>query len=336
MQTKKLTIGVVGTGSVARNNYLPCLAKVEDVELLCCNRTPAKAKACAEQFGGRAAASIAELMAADPAAVLVLTRETDRYAAALELLEHAPRRLFFEKPLVALEGQAHVSEEDFGRGLDILTRARARGTETAMVFNYRFFEQTRRAARLVRERDLGKITQITGFVNYCCWSHCIDLIHYFAGPAATLTALAGETVRSGAGNEAVDVTAAFTTCSGAAGTLIGTAGTDFTFPLYELLFVFENGRFTFRGLDGDMELLVSGSGVHETFSLARHTSRWDQYKASFCHSVSAYLESIRQDAPPPVPGRAGLLELQFEAALRRAIRTGSPVDVQAAFPVSEL
>ena len=38
-----LKIGVVGTGKVARRNYLPCLAVEEDVSLGCFNRTAAKA-----------------------------------------------------------------------------------------------------------------------------------------------------------------------------------------------------------------------------------------------------------------------------------------------------
>jgi predicted dehydrogenase len=328
-----MKIGVVGTGSVAQKNYIPCLAKIDDVELIYLNRTRAKAEACAEQFGGRAAQSAADLMEDDPDAVLVLTGERERYEAALELLDYNPRRLFFEKPLVADRGQAHVGEEDFAHGADLLARANAAGTETAMVFNYRFFDQTRRAMRLIAERGLGEVIQITGLVNYCCWSHCIDLIHHVAGPVATLTALAGATVRKGAGNEAVDVTAAFVTQSGAVGTLIGTAGTGFTFPLYEMMVACENGRFTWRGLDGDLELLDNGTGVHEVFALSRGTSRWDQYNASFGKSVGAYIDSIRKNAPPPVPGVTGLLELQFEAALRRSIRTGEPVDVQAEFPV---
>ena len=38
-----VTIGIVGTGNVARCNYLPFLAKQEDVSLLYVSRTRAKA-----------------------------------------------------------------------------------------------------------------------------------------------------------------------------------------------------------------------------------------------------------------------------------------------------
>ncbi|NJN83573.1 MAG: Gfo/Idh/MocA family oxidoreductase [Caldilineaceae bacterium] len=105
-------VAVVGVGKVA-HNYLPAMAEQEDVTLSYYNRSPQKAIDAAEMYGGRVASSMAELMAGDPDTVLVLTRETERLEVANALLEHAPRRLFFEKPLVAARGQADVNEEDF-------------------------------------------------------------------------------------------------------------------------------------------------------------------------------------------------------------------------------
>ena len=43
---------------------------------------------------------------------------------------------------------------------------------------------------------------------------------------------------------------------------------------------------------------------------------------NFARSLAAYLDAIRTNRPPPVPGLAGLEELQFEAALRRSIAQG--------------
>ena len=61
-----LKIAIVGTGSVARNNYLPYLSKQPDVVLTYFSRTPAKAEECAKTFGGRMVASVGELLADDP------------------------------------------------------------------------------------------------------------------------------------------------------------------------------------------------------------------------------------------------------------------------------
>lgn len=328
-----MKVAVIGTGNVARKNYLPFLARQEDVTLSYYNRTREHAAACAEQFGGRVADSIDDLMADKPDTVLILTWETVHYAMAMAVLEHQPKRVFFEKPLVAQNGQANVTEDDFEKGREILRKARAAGTETAMVFNYRFFDQTQRARQIVAEAGFGKLLQVTGFVHYACWSHAIDLMHLFGGAVAEITALGGVIEHRPRNFVAKDVAAAFITEGGATGTILGTSGVSFAFPLFELIFGFEGGRFTLRGLDGDMEVLNYSTNDHATYGLTRGTSQWDQYNQSFEKAMGAYLDSIRAGAEPPVPGLAGLQELQFEAALKRSIRLGTPVRVQEAFPL---
>jgi predicted dehydrogenase len=310
---------------------LPFLAKQQDVTLSYFSRTAEKAEACAREFGGRVAGSLMELLADDPDAVLVLTRETDRYAVTNALLDAGrPRRLFFEKPLVAMHGQANVQEEDFTQAAALLQRAEAAGVETAMVFNYRFFEQTQRARQIVEERGFGPLRQASLLVNYACWSHCIDLLSLFGGRAAVISALAGETEYEGA----VDVSAAFTLANGATGSIVGTSGTDFSLALYDMTLCFAQGMLRFRDLDGTLEVYQNGSRYAETYALIGNHSRWDQYNDSFAKALAAYLDTVRADAPPPVAGLAGLLELQFEAALRRSIAEGRPVDVQRGFALA--
>jgi predicted dehydrogenase len=262
--------------------------------------------------------------------VLVLTHETQRYEAVMALLEYHPKRLFFEKPLVAQNGQASVCEDDFFKARDLLQRAHALGTETAMVFNYRFFDQTVRAQRMLAERDFGSLIQTTLLVNYACWSHCIDLLHLFAGPASQISALAGDVEYQGA----VDVAASFRLMSGVAGTILGTSGSKFVLPLYEMFFNFEKGSIHFSDLDAAVDVYDAESRYKESHTLIGNHSRWDQYKDSFKKSLAAYLDSIRRNDSPPVPGLAGLEELQFEAALRRSIAQKRPVDVQEEFPLN--
>ena len=325
-----LKIAVVGTGNVARQSYLPYLSKRQDVLLTYFSRTMVKAEACAADFGGHVAGSVRELMAEDPDAVLVLTDEIQRYDATLPLLEYHPRRIFFEKPLVARDGQANVREEDFFKARELLQKAQAAGAETAMVFNYRFFDQVVRAQQVIRERGFGKLIQASLFVHYNCWSHCIDLLHLFGGRAAWVSALAGETSYHGA----VDLVGSFRLENGASGTILGTSGTHTDFSLYELQFNFENGSLHFSDLDGPLDVYDNTRRYRETHTLIGNYSRWAQYGASFEKSLAAYLESIQQGAPPPIPGAAGLEELQFEAALRRSITRRCPVNVQSEFPLT--
>ncbi len=329
-----LKIGIVGTGNVARANYVPFLAQQEGVELVYLNRTREKAEALAAEHGGRVLASPAELAAEEPDAVMVLTHETQRAGAIDALLEHSFRRLFFEKPLVAKDGQENVCEDDFFTARELLKRAEAQGTETAMVFNYRFFEQTQRARRMVAEREFGQPLQVVAYSHYATWSHVIDLVHLFAGPIVAMAAVDSAEVRGGGNNAAVDVGGAFRFANGAVGTILGTLSPTFAFPLFELIINFENGRIHMRDLDGELEVLDYSGTSHERIASVTNVSRWDHYKASFGKSVAAYLESIRRNEPPPIGGDAGLEELRFEAALKRSAAQRRWVELDEEFPVS--
>ena len=331
----KLKIAILGTGKVTQGNYLPSLVEEPDVTLGYYNRTQARAEACAARFGGQVFPSVAALVEWQPDTVFVLTGEKDRYAAACALLEQHPKRLFFEKPLVAHQGQENVTEHDFADAQKILLQAAAQGCETAMIFNYRFFEQSQAARRIAAERDFGAVRNISGLVHYACWSHAIDLVHFFAGPLAEISALQGQSVRIAGGMSAQDVTAAFRTENDATGTLIGTAALEWKYPLYELTFNFERGRIRMQDLDGEMTVMDSRRSAVESYRVTGgDKSRWDQYNRSFKQSIAAYLQSIRDHLPPPVPGKFGLLELQVEAALKRSIAQARPVKLADEFPVN--
>jgi len=326
-----LKIALAGTGSVARKQYLPYLAKVQDVTLGYHNRTTKTAHEVAEQFGGEVFESLEDLTAWMPDSVLVLTAETVRDEVATALIELGVPRLFFEKPLVAREGQAHVTENDFERGRSMLKSAAERGIETAMVFNYRFFDHTVRAKRLIEERDLGRPVGVHGTVHYACWSHCIDLMLFLAGDVVTVSATGGAEHRSFW--DAVEVAASFQLASGGAGVLLGTSATSLAHPLYDLTFHYERGSIRLVDLDGPLELITGDEGLTERFNLGYPSSRGPLYDRSFQRSLAAYLETLRAGTPPPIPGLAGLQELQFEAAIRRSIAEGRAVDMKKEFAI---
>jgi predicted dehydrogenase len=324
---------VIGVGAVATQNYLPFLSAQADLELGYVNRTASKAASAAETFGGTAFVDGRDWLEWNPDVAFVLTSERDRYEAARSAIEAGVPRLFLEKPLVAERGQADVVERDFVRAKDLLDRASAAGCETAMIFNYRFMEQTRFARRTAVERNFGRLIQFAAFSHYACWSHCIDLISYFGGAVTDVAATAGSLVRQGAGTSAVDVAAALTTADGGAGTLLGTAGLAWQHPLFDLSLNFEGGRIHLRDLDGTVEVFDAGSNRYETFDLCRDTSRWEQYGKSFVASLTAYLASVRAGAPPPVPGIEGLRELQVEAGIKKAIAERRTVNLAAEYPI---
>jgi predicted dehydrogenase len=327
-------IAIVGTGKVAERNYIPSLLRHPDISLTCYSHTLERAEVVGRKFGVAVVRSLDELFERQPETVLVLTGEQQRLQATLALLPFKPKRLFLEKPLVAQGGQAHVVPDDFWDGKRLLQQAQEAGAEVAMIFNYRFFDQTQRARRLIQERNFGPAVNVVALSHFATWSHCIDLILQLAGPVREISAQQGTQARAHADTGAVpDVAASFLLDASATGTLLGTNGIDWTFPLFELIIGFERGRIHFRGLDQDMEVLDYSGTVHEVFYPTRDRSQWNKYDASFGKSVDAYLESIRAGAPPPVPGVAGLLELQFEAGLKQSIAERRPVDLSALFPI---
>jgi predicted dehydrogenase len=329
-----MEIGIVGAGKVAQSNYLPSLLRHNDVSLTCYSRTPERTQAIGRKFGVRTARTLDELFERRPEVVFVLTREEQRFEATQSLLPFKPKRLFLEKPLVAKGGQAHVVQQDFWDGKTLLLQAQEAGAEVAMVFNYRFFDQIQRAKRTIQERNFGEATGVSALTHFACWSHCIDLILEFAGPVREVSAQQGTQPYPFEAGEVSDVAASFLMGKQATGVLLGTSGINWNFPLFELTVNFEGGRIHFRDLDQNMEVLDYRHNVHEIFSPSRHDSRWTKYDESFEKSVDAYLASIRNSAPPPVPGLAGLLELQFEASLKKSIAERRPVVPSEEFPTN--
>lgn len=333
-----LRLAIIGTGKVAREEYVPFLASQPDVTLGYYNRTTQSARTLAEHFKGEVFPNLLAVAQWKPTAALVLTSETARYEVSQTLIESGVPKIFFEKPLVAAAGQANVTEDDFQRAKKLLELAKARNCESAIVFNYRFFEQTLNAKRLIEQRRLGNVTSVTALVHYACWSHAIDLIRHIAGDVAEISAIGGQLkhLSSELKSEATDVAAAFRFANGATGTILGTLAMKWQHPLYEIVFNFENGRLHIRDLDGTLELLDGAQETHETITYARHHSRWDAYRDSFKKAVGAYLDSLRTNQPPPVPGIEGLYELQFEAAIKRSIAERKPVRIAEEFPIGEL
>ena len=328
-----MEIGIVGVGKVAQDNYIPTLLRHKDVSLTCYSRTFEKTETVAQKFSLRAVRTLDDLFERKPEAVFVLTHVEQHLESTQSLLRFKPKRLFLEKPLVARGGQAHVTQQDFWDGKTLLLQAQEAGTETAMVFNYRFFDQMQRARRLIQERDFGEAISVVALTHFACWSHCIDLIMEFVGPVREIFAHQGKQAYPFEDGEATDIAASFLIGDHATGVLLGTSGINSTFPLFELTINFANGRIHFRDLDQDMEVLDYGQGTHQLFSQSRDQSRWAKYNESFEKSVDAYLDTIRENVAPPVPGVAGLLELQFEASLKKSIAEHRPIVPSEEFPI---
>src|SRR5262245_57015559 len=155
-----MEIGIIGVGKVAQDNYIPALLRHKDVSLTCYSRTFEKTEAVGQKFGIRTARTLEELFERKLEVVFVLTHVEQHLESTQSLFPFNPKRLFLEKPLVGRRGQAHVTQQDFWDGKKLLLQAQEAGTETAMVFNYRFFDQTQHAKLLIQERNFGKTISV--------------------------------------------------------------------------------------------------------------------------------------------------------------------------------
>ncbi|MBX3098653.1 MAG: Gfo/Idh/MocA family oxidoreductase [Salinibacterium sp.] len=320
-----LKIAIVGAGRVARDAYLPHLAADPSIHLGFSSRSEERAEQLAAAFGGVALATDAALAAWHPDIAFVLTPEQARYSVASSLIALGVPRLFLEKPLVAANGQERVTEQDYVDGRSLLAAADSAGCETAMIFNYRYFEHVQRARELAA--TFGAVTRVGATTHYACWSHCIDLIAWFTGGFRAVTATSGETEFTGAGMTAPDIAAAFTLESGAVGTLLGTAGRAWQHPLFDLSIDFERGRVRLSDIGGHLEVFDDDSPEPVLSPPASEGTRWDRYRATFRASIDAYLHTVRTGEAPPIPGADGLRELQFEAGIKRSLTEGRRVNL---------
>ncbi|WP_022883630.1 Gfo/Idh/MocA family protein [Glaciibacter superstes] len=328
-----IRLGIVGVGKVATGNYLPHLSNIDDVELAYVSRSRTAVNAAVEAFGGTAMATANELAEWKPDAVFVLTADHAHRATVAELVDLGVPRIFVEKPLVADNGQAAVSEADFHAACELVGRARARGIQLAMNFNYRSFASVRLANSIATDREFGKVLSVAATSHFACWSHVIDLTGQLVGTVSQVTALSSAGERGGAGLVAPDLAVAFRTADDAVGTLIGTAGVAWQHPLFDVSIIYERGRIRLSDLDGTVVVHDAAANRTESSAPSHDTSRWDAYAASFATAIDAYLSSLRAEVDPPVPVRDGLVQLQFEAAVRRSLAEGRTITLARDLPL---
>lgn len=180
----KITVAVVGLGSIARKAHLPVLAVHPGVDVVgLASRTGARVDELASQYRfGLKARTFHEILALRPQAAYLLSATEAHPEQAVALLE-AGIALYMEKPLANdLEGARRIVTAAEGR--------------MAMIgFNRRFAPAYRRAKELFGDRT-PELVQITKHRSgdHSGWSlrqivmddaiHIIDLARFFGGDVA--------------------------------------------------------------------------------------------------------------------------------------------------------
>lgn len=183
---EKLRVGVIGTGYVSRNNYLPVLAQTGDIEFVgVMAKNYENALRAAKSFGAeRAAASIEELVDLGLDCAFVLTPKQVHAQQVSFLLQHGVD-VFCEKPMATtLRDCAAVAElsEKTGRTLMIGFNRRYAPVVTAAK------EAWNGGAPdvIIAQKNRPQTEYHATLENAV---HMIDLMRYFCGEARDVKAL---------------------------------------------------------------------------------------------------------------------------------------------------
>ncbi|MBI2941820.1 MAG: Gfo/Idh/MocA family oxidoreductase [Chloroflexi bacterium] len=317
MMAERLRVAFVGTGNVVRRNHAPEFARIPEVEIVGMqNRTPEKARTLAAEYGCLAFETLDELIQETrPDVVDVGTTERDRFEPVMACLR-AGVHVFTEKPLYAARGQFRVEPSDVPHAAEMVNLAAERGRWLGLNFNYRFAPHVGRLKALLDEGRLGEIVSCNVWASLLCWSHVLDLMRYFAGEVAWVSAAERGPIDFRGAN-APDRAATLQFASGALGTVIGTSRFAWAHPLLRIEVGGTRGRAAIEDLAGETRFFNYDTGEVTVWAPAADQPRLG-FQVSFGRSISTFVRAVRAGEAPPVTGLDGLRELQIEGAIVRS------------------
>ncbi|MGC9347608.1 MAG: Gfo/Idh/MocA family protein [Anaerolineae bacterium] len=151
-ERKKLRVGIIGVGGIARGQHIPGYLLCDDVELTAfCDADEDALESAGAQYGvSRLTSDYQELLADDDIdAVSICTWPNTHHPIAMAAIERG-KHVYCEKPLALTYPLAREMAE----------AAEAAGTETAVGFTHRLTPAARLAHDLVASGALGAIYQV--------------------------------------------------------------------------------------------------------------------------------------------------------------------------------
>lgn len=176
MSDKKIRVGIVGAGSIARSVHLPSIADIAECEpIWICDLREDRAKAQAEKWGiPQYGTNYLSLLESNrPDAVFVLVQPDQLFRVALDSIR-AGCHVFMEKPMGITLYQAET----------LLRESEKAGVQCQVGFNRRFIPLVREV--VARMRAIGPIHQIDGwfyknssaaFYDGCSSAYTCDMVH---------------------------------------------------------------------------------------------------------------------------------------------------------------
>jgi len=331
---KTITTGILGAGRIGRlhgDNIL----RMDGVEL----RAVADPYSDFEDWPGPGISVGADpdlVLGDDEIETVLICSPTPTHADFIERAAKAGKHVFCEKPI-------DLDPTRIRRTLDVVERA---GVKLQVGFNRRFDPTFARVRREVAGGSVGDIhlIRITSRdpeappVDYVASSggifldmtiHDFDMVRFLSSSEIVEVHAYGEVLVDPAIGEAGDVDTAVTTLRLANGALA----------------VIENSRQAVYGYDQRVEVFGSG-GSAEAFNekpaqVQLSTADGvrlekplyfflERYQASFVAELEAFFSCVRDDSPPPVDGRDGLMSVMAAVAATRSRAVNRPVFVGSA------
>jgi predicted dehydrogenase len=321
--------GIVGTGRVADTSVAPGIAKLPDAELVASvGRDPAKARAFAQQHGGRAYDTYEELLADDAVDVVYVATPNALHADQVVAAAQAGKHVFADKPLATSSADAEHA----------VAACEAAGVKLGINFQTRHHEGVGEVRAAIRDGAIGDVLIVEcevspGLGPLKGWRtdpqlaglgtinnlgvHAYDLLRYLTGSeideVTVLTNVGREdeletialallrfddgTLGYVNANQAVPDYRPDLAIYGSAGRIVGQSVTR---PFIE------RGSFAIRSGDDERTIEV-------------------QTKDAFDRSVAAFNDAVLRGTEPNPSGVDGLRSVQLTEAMARSAREGRTV-----------
>ncbi|MBX3080709.1 MAG: inositol 2-dehydrogenase [Anaerolineae bacterium] len=332
MASKKLRVGLVGTGRIGRVHAQTLKQRVPEVELVTVTDVnQASAQQCADQFNiPHVAKDLAEILSDKSIDAVVICSSTDTHAPFISQAAQAGKHIFCEKPIAA-------NLQIIDQALDVVKKA---GVSLMIGFNRRFDPNHARIKQAIEGGEIGtphllhiisrdpapppiEYVKVSGGMFFDMTIHDFDMVRFLLGEVEEVYAAAGVMVDPAIG-AAGDIDTAVITLkfkNGAIGTI-------------------DNSRKAVYGYDQRVEVFGSkGSAKSEniypdavTLSTAETVRQglplnffMDRYLTSYQNELAAFAQAVANGKQPPVTGADGRAPVVMAMAAMKSVKDNRPV-----------
>jgi myo-inositol 2-dehydrogenase/D-chiro-inositol 1-dehydrogenase len=335
-----IKVGLIGAGRIGTLHAGHLAYRIPGVDLVAVADVAIEAaQACAARFDvPRFSGDYHDFLQDDEIDAVVICSSTDTHAQIIGEAAEAGKQIFCEKPI-------DFDLERIDRALQAVADA---GVKLQIGFNRRFDPNFRRVREAVAAGQVGvphilRITsrdpappplsyiQVSGGIFLDMTIHDFDMARYLMGSEVEEVYAAGNVLVDPAIGEAGDVDTAVVTlrfANGAIGTIDNSRQAVYGYD--QRVEVFGSGGMICAGNEtADRTVLSDAQGVHAALPLYFFVER---YTAAYIAEMTAFVEAVQQDTPPPVSGLDGRAPVVIAYAAARSMKEGRPVRLDEVDP----